>query len=60
MRTSDEDFYYEENGKIVLKAAFHIRRGVCCGNNCRHCPYTKPCVKDNAELEEEYQAKTEE
>ncbi|MEZ0130904.1 DUF5522 domain-containing protein, partial [Flavobacterium sp. LBUM151] len=18
---------------------FHLKRGTCCGNNCRHCPY---------------------
>lgn len=34
-----EDFYYNENGFIVLTAKYHLRRGQCCGNGCTHCPY---------------------
>lgn len=34
----DVDFYFE-NGLMVLTAHFLIRRGYCCGNGCRHCPY---------------------
>ncbi|MCA1710159.1 MAG: DUF5522 domain-containing protein [Actinobacteria bacterium] len=26
-------------GLFVLTAAFLARRGACCGNGCRHCPY---------------------
>lgn len=32
------DFYYE-GGLMVLTARFLLRRGYCCGNDCRHCPY---------------------
>jgi len=32
------DFYYE-NGLMVLTEAYHRKRGYCCGNGCRHCPY---------------------
>ena len=32
------DFYYE-NGYRVFTESYHIRRGTCCGNSCRHCPY---------------------
>ena len=35
----DEDFYYNEQGFIVLTARYHLNRGHCCGNGCRHCPY---------------------
>jgi hypothetical protein len=31
--------YYFENGLMVLTAHFLKRRGYCCGNGCRHCPY---------------------
>lgn len=31
--------YYFENGLMVLTAHFLRRRGYCCGNGCRHCPY---------------------
>jgi hypothetical protein len=34
-----EDFYYNEQGFIVLTARYHLDRGHCCGNGCRHCPY---------------------
>jgi len=31
--------YYLENNNYVFKAFFHLKRGSCCGNGCRHCPY---------------------
>ncbi|PWT73556.1 MAG: hypothetical protein C5B59_13190 [Bacteroidetes bacterium] len=33
------DFYYHENGLMVLTEKYHLDRGYCCGNGCRHCPY---------------------
>ncbi|MBW3559980.1 MAG: hypothetical protein KY449_09465 [Proteobacteria bacterium] len=35
-----EDFY-REGPFVVFTAAFHLRRGFCCGSGCRHCPYPK-------------------
>lgn len=32
------DFYYE-NGFMVFTEQYHKKRGTCCGNACRHCPY---------------------
>jgi hypothetical protein len=32
--------YYFENGLMVLTAHFLLKRGYCCGNGCRHCPYS--------------------
>lgn len=34
-----EDFYYNEEGFIVLTKQYHLNKGVCCGNGCKHCPY---------------------
>jgi hypothetical protein len=34
-----EDFYYTPEGLLVFTAAYHLRRGYCCGRNCRHCPF---------------------
>ena len=34
----DEDYYFE-NGLLVMTEAYHLKRGYCCGNTCRHCPY---------------------
>ncbi len=31
--------YYFENGLMVLTAHFLKKRGYCCANGCRHCPY---------------------
>ena len=33
------DFYFDQNGLMVFTAAYHLRRGQCCGSGCRHCPY---------------------
>jgi hypothetical protein len=34
-----EDFYYNEQGYIVLTEKYHLDRGTCCGNGCLHCPF---------------------
>lgn len=34
-----EDYYFNEEGLMVLTATFHLKKGFCCGNGCRHCPY---------------------
>lgn len=33
------DFYYNEDGLMVLTEKYHRERGYCCGNGCRHCPF---------------------
>ncbi len=33
--------YYFENGLMVLTAHFLKKRGYCCNNGCRNCPYPK-------------------
>ena len=38
----NEDFYIEK-GLYVFTAAYLLKRGYCCGNGCRHCPYSPPC-----------------
>jgi hypothetical protein len=32
------DFYFE-NGLMVLTEHFLLKRGFCCENKCRNCPY---------------------
>ncbi len=34
-----EDFYYNEQGFVVFTEKYHLKKGHCCGNGCRHCPY---------------------
>jgi hypothetical protein len=33
------DFYYTEQGYIVLTEKYHLEKGFCCGLGCKHCPY---------------------
>ena len=33
------DFYYDAEGRRVMSESYHVRRGSCCGNGCRQCPY---------------------
>jgi hypothetical protein len=35
----DLDFYYNEQGYIVLTEHYHLEKGYCCGNGCKHCPF---------------------
>lgn len=40
-----DQFYYLENGLMVFTEKYHLQRGYCCGNKCRHCPYQHKNVK---------------
>jgi len=31
--------YTIEQGNMVFSAWYHLKRGECCGNGCRNCPY---------------------
>ena len=33
--------YYMDHGLMVFTARYHLRRGYCCEQGCRHCPYTE-------------------
>jgi len=35
----DGEGWYLENGYVVFTEAYHLKRGYCCKNDCRHCPY---------------------
>jgi hypothetical protein len=39
------DYYIDENGLFVFTKEYHLKRGFCCGNNCKHCPW-KNEIKD--------------
>lgn len=45
-----KDFYFDENGKMVMTESYHIKRGSCCGNGCRHCPYFPAHKKGNTTI----------
>ncbi len=33
------DFYMSSDGYKVFTEQYHLKRGYCCENGCRHCPY---------------------
>lgn len=39
--------YYKDGDKVVFTTLFHVKRGYCCGNKCRHCPYQPKYLKNN-------------
>ena len=46
--------YYMEGERVIFTALFHIERGQCCGNGCRHCPYEPKHKKNNQIIQEKY------
>lgn len=42
--------WYFENGLLVYTAAYHLKRGSCCGSGCRHCPYEPRHVEGNTQV----------
>ena len=39
-------YYINEDGFIVLTEQYHLERGYCCGNGCKHCPYNYENVEE--------------
>lgn len=35
----EEDYYFNEDGLMVFTEAYHLKRGHCCKNKCKHCPW---------------------
>jgi len=54
MRTSiiENVHYYLENGRVVFTALFHLERGTCCGNKCRHCPFNPEWTKGTTRIKD--------
>jgi len=42
--------FYLEGDRVIFTEQFHIKRGSCCGNGCRHCPYEPKHKKGNITL----------
>jgi hypothetical protein len=41
-----EDYYFDERGLMVMTEVYHKKRGYCCGNACKHCPYKHENVSE--------------
>ena len=46
-----EDYTIDELGMLVFTSAYLLKRGYCCENGCRNCPYgfNEAGNKDDAE-----------
>lgn len=33
------DYYFNDDGLMVFTATYHLKRGFCCKNECKHCPW---------------------
>jgi hypothetical protein len=49
------DYYIDEkSGLMVLTSFFLQKRGYCCKNFCKNCPYDPPhIIKGNSKLKED-------
>jgi hypothetical protein len=36
-----EGYIDHKTGFYVFTSEYHLARGSCCGNGCRHCPFTE-------------------
>ena len=41
------EYYYSDKKYIIFTEKYHLKRGYCCNNNCKHCPYKKSKKKHN-------------
>jgi hypothetical protein len=45
-----EDYYLTKEGYRVMTESYLVKRGYCCANGCRHCPYFPKAQKGNRTL----------
>jgi len=50
-----EGIHFEnDKGLIKFTALFHIQRGKCCGNECRHCPFEPVHKRSSDQVAEKF------
>jgi len=42
--------YYMDGTRLVFTEQYHLDRGYCCGNKCRHCPFDPQYEKRNTTI----------
>jgi hypothetical protein len=48
-----EDYYLTPEGYIVFTEKYHLKRGYCCKNRCKHCPWKyAESLKNNKPLKD--------
>jgi len=38
-KLNKDEYYLSPDGYIIFTEKYHLRKGYCCNNNCKHCPY---------------------
>jgi len=38
-KLEDDEFYLSPEGYIIFTEKYLLKRGFCCKNGCKHCPY---------------------
>ena len=41
-----EDYYIDAKGRWIFTAIYHEKRGYCCGEACKHCPFDYESVPE--------------
>ena len=47
------DYYLNSDGYRVMTEYYLVKRGYCCSNGCKHCPYSPKAIKGNRKLRAE-------
>jgi len=42
--------YYLDGDRVIFTEKYHIQKGFCCGNKCKHCPFEPEYEKGNVVL----------
>jgi hypothetical protein len=49
--------YYLDGDRVIFTEKWLIKRGECCGNGCKHCPFIPKHIKGNIEVDKVYLTK---
>jgi len=36
---AEDEFYFSPEGYLIFTEKYLLKRGFCCKNGCKHCPY---------------------
>lgn len=51
------DYTMSPNGYRVMTELYLVKRGYCCSNGCKNCPYSPKAVKGNRKLRPDIEKK---
>lgn len=51
------DFILNPDGYRVMTELYLVKRGYCCSNGCKNCPYSPKAVKGNRKLRPDVEKK---